>query len=98
MTQRTFQVIEAARALSVPERLELIHAVSKSVADDCRSLSASSDFWVGRSLEESATEQGVSVVQDISSLAGSFWPEEETTDAFLDFLAEQRLADRLESV
>lgn len=98
MTQRTFQLMEAARALSIPERLDLIHAVSKSVAEDCRGVPASSDFWIGRSLDESAKEQGISAVQDISSLSGSFWPEEETTDAFLEFLAEQRRADRLETV
>ena len=97
MTQRVRQVLESARSLSVPERLELIQEVSKSVAADCGSQAAASDFWVRRPHQETRMEQARPVIRDLSSLSGSFWPKEETTQEFLDFLAEQRLADRLES-
>src|SRR5262245_27900239 len=95
MTQRAYQIMEVARSLSVPERLELIQAVSKSVAEDCTNKAPQPEFWVVRPLKETIPERAIPVVQDVSALAGSFWPEEETTEEFLGFLAEQRLADRL---
>ncbi len=40
-------------------------------------------FEGARSIEELAREQGVEPVTDFESLAGDFWPEDESADEFI---------------
>jgi hypothetical protein len=48
-----------------------------------------SDFWKGKSVEELAREQGVTPIQSLDELAGS-WPEEDSVDDFLALIREVR--------
>ena len=48
------------------------------------------DFWSCRSLEELARGQGVQPVDDLTKLAADFWPDEESADDLIDFVARER--------
>ena len=89
------QVIDAARALSPPEQLEVVQAISQSLAHECPHALRSAAFWESRSIEDIAGEQQTPVVDSIEALAADFWPEEESADDLLDFIAAQRRTDRL---
>jgi len=49
-----------------------------------------SDFWQTKTVEELAVEQGVKPIENPDELLGDFWPEEESTDAFLIWLRKVR--------
>ncbi|HVF98610.1 MAG TPA: hypothetical protein VND68_02120 [Chloroflexia bacterium] len=48
------------------------------------------DFYTHISLEELAERQGVKPVTDPSTLAGNFWPEDETAEEFIATLRQWR--------
>lgn len=50
----------------------------------------SQDFWAGKSLEQLRHLQRPMAVSALQEFAVDFWPEDESTDEFLSFLAEQR--------
>jgi len=47
-------------------------------------------FWTGLSVVELAKVQGVSPVDDANELWGDFWPEDESLEAFVNALYEDR--------
>ena len=48
-----------------------------------------SEFWVGKSVEELASEQGIGSVKKLAELAID-WPQEESVDEFLALVREVR--------
>lgn len=94
MTTRLQEVIDAARSLSPLQQLEVMQAISQSLAQDYPHALRSAAFWDSRSIEETGGEQQVQTVTDISSLAVDFWPDEESADDLLGFMAAERRADR----
>lgn len=56
-------------------------------------LSDGADFWRHKSLDELIAEQGVQPINDFQGFLdeiGDVWPEEESVDEFLAWLAETR--------
>lgn len=55
--------------------------------------SDTTDFWRPKSLDELAAEQGVQPIEDFQRFLdeiGDVWPEEESTEEFIAWLAETR--------
>jgi hypothetical protein len=46
-------------------------------------------FRESASLDQLIAEQGVTPIQDIDELAGDFWPEDESSDDFINWLREE---------
>jgi len=89
------QVIDAARALSLRDKLELLQIVARDLQQAEVFTEASTAFWSSRSLDAIAQSQSVPVITDVHALAVDFWPEDESADDFNQFIAARRHADRL---
>jgi len=88
-------LIEAVRGLSPTEQLELIRSVTQFLDTSCRQKEPSGDFWKLKSIEEIAGTHEKPSASDLAELAGDFWPEDESSDAFIDYVYTQRQEDRL---
>ncbi|MGC8494252.1 MAG: hypothetical protein ACP5SH_21210 [Syntrophobacteraceae bacterium] len=44
------------------------------------------DFLTPKSIDEITQARGMPPVSDLSELAGDFWPENESSDAFIDYI------------
>ncbi len=51
------------------------------------------DFWKGATLAELANMQAVHPVRSLDDLWGTFWPENESVDAFIDSIRQWRRRD-----
>jgi hypothetical protein len=89
------QVIDAARALSLRDKLELLQIIARDLQHAEAFTEASTAFWSSRSLDAIAQSQSVPVITDAHALAVDFWPEDESADDFNQFIAARRHADRL---
>jgi hypothetical protein len=89
------QVIDAARALSLHDKLELLQIIARDLQQAEAFTEASTAFWSSRSLDAIAQSQSVPVITDAHALAVDFWPEDESADDFNQFIAARRHADRL---
>lgn len=89
MTPQLQQVLDAARALSLNDKLQLLEVISRDVREWYALTAASEAFWSPRSIDEIA--QTAPVITDIRALAVDFWPEDETADDFNQFVTQQRL-------
>lgn len=79
-------VIRPTEPLNLPEGTE----VEFHVAEDANgSPHRTDEFWVSKTVEDLAREQGVPPLADPASLKGD-WPEDESIDDFLDWLRESR--------
>ncbi len=58
--------------------------------DDAESEDSTSTFYAHNSVEELARQQGVGPVTDVSVLVGDFWPEDESSEEFIETLANWR--------
>ncbi len=58
--------------------------------DDAKVVNSTSTFYVHYSVEELAKQQGVEPVTDVSALAGDFWPQDESSEEFIETLASWR--------
>jgi hypothetical protein len=94
MSTKMKSLIKAVRGLSPTEQLELIRAVTQFLDTSCRQ-EPLGDFWKPKSIEEIADIQEKPAVSDLTKLAGDFWPKDESSDAFIDFVYTQRQEDRL---
>lgn len=47
-------------------------------------------FWATPSLDEIIAQQGTKPVENLATLQGDFWPENESVEDFLAFLDESR--------
>lgn len=92
MTIHPQEVIDAARTLSPPEQLEVVQAISQSLAHEYPYALRSAAFWASRSIEDIAGEQRTPTVTNVGALAADFWPQEESADDLLDFITAQRRA------
>ncbi len=94
MTPQLENAIAAIQPLSPSERQQLIQVLiqtpiqESSNAEDIRRLS--DQFWQGTSLNDLLATQKPTTLKDLISIAGEFWPEEDSIDEFLDFLKQQR--------
>lgn len=106
MTTEVHDILEAARALPPLEQLEVMQGLAQSLAQSLASSSipvpsaletASSTFWQQKSLAEIAHEQPTPIfhgASDLRRFSMPDWPTDETTDDLLEFLHDQRRADR----
>jgi hypothetical protein len=58
--------------------------------DDAKAKNGTATFYVHFSVEELAKQQGVEPVTDVSALAGNFWPQDESSEEFIETLASWR--------
>jgi hypothetical protein len=93
MTPQLKLVVEAARALSPHDKLELLQVIAHDLGQMNALTEGNAAFWSPRSLDEIAQTQ--SAVADIHTLAVDFWPADESADDFNQFVAERRHADRV---
>lgn len=91
MTTRVEDILEAARSLPPQEQLEVLKGLTQSLADAFSPLAtASAQFWSRRSIDDLAREQHVPVVNDVAVLAMPDWPEDESVDELIEYVARQR--------
>ena len=88
------QVVDAARALSSRDKLELLAIISHDLQQSYELVDASIAFWSPRSLDEIAQAQKPLTVTDVHDLVVDFWPDDETADDINQFIASQRQIDR----
>lgn len=86
MTTSVKQVLQAAQQLSPVDQLIVIQALSQSLMRHYRTLAAAPAL--------PPSVRRTAPVQDLATLAADFWPEDETADAVIAYLAQQRHADR----
>lgn len=89
MTAQLHDVLDAAKALSPLDQIELMQKLEETLATG-----GSFAFWTIRSLDELARAQHVMPVNDIDDLKADFWPEDESADDVIGFIREQRQHDR----
>ena len=94
MSPQLRAIISKAKGLSPEEQIELINAISQSLQNK---LPEAKEFWQSRSLQELYKKQPVQVFQNIDDFASDFWPKEESTDEFIEFIWKQRHEDLLEN-
>ena len=94
MTTRMNSLIEAVRDLSPSEQLQLIRAVTELLDISCYQ-DQFGDFLKPKSIEEIVSARSATIVSNLADLAGDFWPEDESSDALIDYIYKQRQEDRL---
>ena len=83
------RIIEEAQSLSAGDQARLIGALTTSLTHR-EMIPASRDFWQPRSLEQHLVAQQVKPVNALSDFKTDFWPENESTEDFLVFIASER--------
>jgi hypothetical protein len=96
MTTNLQKVIDSAEQLSLVEQLALLNALSKRLYQRYQqeNLTANQSFWEGQTLESILAQQNIPPITDISSLKADFWPEDESADDIIEFVEQERQADR----
>lgn len=95
MSSDVEDILAAVHGLPLQEQREVLRRLTESLtSDDDEIARASANFWKSRSLDEIIREQNIKPIDDLSVLASSVWPEDESLDDFLDFIYGQRRADR----
>ncbi|MGC8493406.1 MAG: hypothetical protein ACP5SH_16885 [Syntrophobacteraceae bacterium] len=94
MSTRLNSLIKAVRDLSTSEQLQLIRAVTELLDVSCGQ-EQFADFLTPKSIDEITQASRIPPVSDLSEFAGDFWPEDESSDAFIDYIYKQRQEDRL---
>jgi hypothetical protein len=87
-------LIEAAQELSPLEQLDLIRALSHALQRSYLHTLSGDEFWKPKTLAEHIETQQVHSVADIASLRADFWPEDESADALITYIYDQRNEDR----
>ena len=95
MTTRLQTLIDAAQQLSLLEQLNLISILSQSLYRNYQQTQPAMDFWEPQALEQVIQAQQTQPITDIASLRGSFWPEDESADDFIEYVYQQRRDDCL---
>ena len=93
MTKALQSVIAAVRALSPHDQWELFEVLVEDLSNQPASGALGDDFWTSQPLDELLQSQPAGVVADVRNLAVDFWPEDESADAFNEFVSAQRQAD-----
>jgi hypothetical protein len=94
MNTKLQTIIEAIQELSPLEQLQLISMISRSLSRTYQRLAPEAGFWEPQTLEQTAQAQGVRPIEQIASVAGDFWPEDESADDVIGYIYEQRREDR----
>jgi hypothetical protein len=88
-------LVEAARALSPLDQLELISALSEVLYRTYPHTYRTEDFWEPKALEQHLQAQQPQPLADVTALRADFWPEEESCDDLIQYIYGQRREDRL---
>lgn len=93
MTPQFEAAIAAIQALSPAERQQLLQILvqtdlSSPSQPNLRTLNT--QFWQGITLDQLLSTQTPTTVHALEDFAADFWPEEDSIEAFLTFLQQQR--------
>ncbi len=69
-------IIKTVRQLPIPDQLELISEVTRSLSIKYGIPDYGRDFWNPRSLDEIIDTSPAKPISDIEALFGDFWPDE----------------------
>ncbi len=95
MNTRVQNIVEASRALSPLEKLEVIQELSRNLHEEYAVEALGAEFWKAPFGTDTGRAHSTPVITDIQALAVDFWPSEESADDINKFVSEQRLADSL---
>lgn len=88
-------IIAAVHRLPPQEQQEVLRRLAESLVPDEKAIDrADENFWKSHSIDEIIREQHIAPIYDLRALAFSDWPEDESVDAFLEYVYGQRHADR----
>lgn len=93
MTANLQTLIHSAEQLTPAEQIELINAVSNFLHQHYQQNLRTADFWQPQSIAAIVASQQTQPVPGISTLKVDFWPEDESADDFIEFVAQQHQAD-----
>ncbi len=88
-------IIKTVRQLPIPDQLELISEVTRSLSIKYGIPDYGRDFWNPKSLDEIIDTSPARPISDIEALFGDFWPDEESADDFNRYIYSQRREDRI---
>lgn len=86
-------IIESVQRLPLPDQLELLGEISRSLMLHYGKTSVQQDFWRPKTLNEIIEKSSAKAIDEINSLKVDFWPEDESADTFNDFIYNQRQED-----
>lgn len=99
MTTTTVQaVVAAAQQLSPIEQFEVIQALTRVLQQRYLNVTSRSHVTDEPLIALPPTIRRAPLVTDLRSFAADFWPEDETADDVNNYIAQQRVADRLSDV
>lgn len=88
-------ILAAVHRLPPQEQQVVLRRLAESLVPDEKAIArANENFWKSRSIDEVIREQHIAPIYDLHTLAFSEWPEDESVDAFLEYVYGQRRADR----
>lgn len=88
-------ILAAVHRLPPRVQQEVLRRLAESLVPDEKAIArANENFWKSRSIDEIIREQHIAPIYDLRTLAFSDWPEDESVDAFLEYVYGQRRADR----
>lgn len=94
MTPHLNTIIRDAQKLSPFEQVELIAAVSQFLKGKQNKILINIDFWESRSIKQFAKSQKYKM-KEVLEIDPSFWPDDESTDDFNNFVDSQRKEDKI---
>ena len=93
MTTNVQDLLEEARQLSPREQLDLIRGLSESLQEQFLGNDTQLDATMPDAIPPSV--QRTPPATNLDDYVADFWPEGESVDEFIDFVRQQRDADRL---
>ena len=82
-------LMEEAKTLPANQQIKLISMLSASLALSFTPKD-SDDFWQPKSLKVHQAEQQIMPLEDLRQASVDFWPDEESSEAFLTYTRRQR--------
>ena len=86
-------IIESVRKLPLPDQLELLGEISRSLLSRYLKQETQHDFWNPPALRDIIKNSPAKKRDEIKTLKADFWPEDESADALIDYIYKQRRND-----
>ncbi len=86
-------IIESVLQLPLTDQLALLGEISRSLMERYGKPTTRRDFWNPPTLKDILENSSVGTIDKIETLKADFWPEDESTDDFIDYIYKQRRDD-----
>jgi len=90
MTHALETAIQAVRALSSRDKLEILHFITQDLQQGYILAEENTAFWSSEHISTLIIDQNTPIITDVSTLNGDFWPEDESADDINTYIVQQR--------